>query len=105
MTRQHTRSLLTFAFLAIVTLFATHLSASTPAAHDCVTNAQCASTDYCAKAVGMCSGPGTCTPRPTICPDICGVGASATCGCDGRNYCNSCFAAQAGVNVAHNGAC
>ncbi len=101
MTRQHTRSLLIFAFLAIVTLFATHPSARAQAASSCRTNAQCASTDYCAKAEGMCGGTGTCTARPTICPDIC----STLCGCDGLNYCNSCFAARAGVNIAHNGAC
>lgn len=91
------------ALLVIIALLTVSLAGSqhAVAAKSCLDNSQCSSTDYCAKAEGDCPGVGTCTARPTICPDICGQ----VCGCNGETYCNSCLAAQDGVNTAHNGPC
>lgn len=64
-------------------------------------NTTCQSSEYCAAPQGTCSGSGTCTTKPQICPML----ASPTCGCDGVTYGNPCMAAAAGVNVAQAGAC
>lgn len=60
---------------------------------------------------GLCSatapGPtppkpaGTCTKRPTGCPDK----WDPVCGCNGVTFGNRCDAQSAGVNVSHVGAC
>ena len=68
----------------------------------CTVNAQCKSKkQYCAKAVGDCKGKGSCTARPNVCP----LFVKPVCGCNGKTYSNSCFAAVAGVNVKSEGAC
>lgn len=67
----------------------------------CSTNAECSSGQYCAKGAGDCLGSGTCAPTPTVCIDL----WAPVCGCDGKTYGNSCEAAAAGVNVAHEGEC
>ncbi len=99
MKRSPLSSVLIIIALLAVTLAGARVSA---AAKVCLTNGQCSSTEYCAKAEGSCNGAGTCTAKPTVCPFICGEGV---CGCDGVTYCNSCLAAEAGVNIAHNGPC
>ncbi len=58
-------------------------------------------TQYCEQYVQTCMGPARCVERPPSCPTT-GV---AVCGCDGRPYVNSCWANQAGVDVAHSGDC
>jgi hypothetical protein len=68
----------------------------------CTTNGDCGAGQYCAKSIGQCGGPGQCMPLPRTCPKI---RCYYACGCDGKTYCTGCYAAQAGVNVRHNGAC
>jgi hypothetical protein len=65
----------------------------------CTDNSMCAATDYCAGSA--CGTPGACTARPNICSAL----FNPVCGCDGRTYPNSCYAAEAGVRVAGTGAC
>ena len=43
---------------------------------------RCDATQYCLKGLGFCRSPGTCTERPTSCPD----GGTGVCGCDGESY-------------------
>ncbi len=62
----------------------------------CTTNADCGFTQFCLKQDLDCNGTGTCTDRPTICPDV----QSDICGCDGRIHMNSCTAHRAGTNVS-----
>ena len=70
-------------------------------AEACMENIECVKEEYCRKEDGDCDGEGTCESKPSLCLDI----WDPVCGCDGETYQNSCFAAQAGVNVDYEGEC
>jgi hypothetical protein len=67
--------------------------------------AGCAGGEYCdfsiAAQCGAADQTGTCTAIPQICNDL----ASPVCGCDGKTYPNSCYAARAGFSIASQGEC
>ncbi|MDP3215905.1 MAG: Kazal-type serine protease inhibitor family protein [Deltaproteobacteria bacterium] len=69
------------------------------AATSCRSNADCARDAYCAGDV--CGTIGACATRPTACIEV----YSPVCGCDGRTYPNSCYAASAGARVRARGVC
>jgi len=66
----------------------------------CLTNRDCAGTDYCDCTLA-CGSPGECLPRPTTCPDL----VDPVCGCDGVTYGNDCERQLAGVCLGSAGAC
>lgn len=66
--------------------------------------AQCRANEYCdydPSTCGAADETGTCTPRPTACPDL----YAPTCACDGMVYGNDCDAASAGVDINLNDGC
>ena len=65
----------------------------------CRSNADCGRESYCAGDV--CGTVGACATRPTACIEV----YSPVCGCDGRTYPNSCYAASAGARVRTRGVC
>lgn len=70
----------------------------------CQEAAQCAEGQFCRFEAGTCDvidRSGQCAPTPRSCPDT----VEPICGCDGVTYNNPCLAFQAGVSVAHRGAC
>jgi hypothetical protein len=56
---------------------------------------------FCKAPLGVCDGPGICTPRPADCP----IELNPVCGCDGLNYANECRSDMAGVSILHLGFC
>ena len=71
------------------------------AATACKKNEDCATGEYCAKALGDCDGEGECKTQPEICTH----NWDPVCGCDEKTYSNGCAAAAAGENVAAKGEC
>jgi hypothetical protein len=63
----------------------------------------CPEGQVCVFPIGACfpDASGTCRPQPAECPE----GGRPVCGCDGVSYRNACEAQQAGVVIAHRGAC
>lgn len=71
----------------------------------CMKNQDCGSNLFCLFPEGVCSGPGTCTPKPTICPLMPCIVGDGVCGCDGRWYCNLCEAYANGASILKIGNC
>jgi hypothetical protein len=70
----------------------------------CLSNAACASDQYCGFSPGLCGRgptPGVCRPRPTTGPQA----RAPVCGCDGNVYENEAEAHRAGVDLAVMGGC
>jgi hypothetical protein len=67
----------------------------------CLTNSDCAASEFCLTAPGTCGGAGTCQPVPASCPGI----VAKVCGCDGTTYANYCYAHKARVSIKHAGHC
>ena len=65
----------------------------------CTENPSCGDGNYCQKAEDVCDGSGSCVEQPVDCPSV----IAWACGCEGTWYVNSCYAAQAGVNLASDG--
>jgi hypothetical protein len=63
-------------------------------------NPPCEDGLYCdypdTEMCGAADGTGTCEPKPESCDKDC----PGVCSCDGQFFCNSCLAAQAGIDVA-----
>jgi hypothetical protein len=90
------------ALLLIVILCAVPFSAFATEGDSCESNEECKDeASYCKKADGDCDGEGTCEPRP----EMCTAQHDPVCGCDGSDYSNACYAAEAGVNVDYEGEC
>jgi hypothetical protein len=70
----------------------------------CSDNEGCDLGDYCVFPDEMC-GEGVLGTCHEIGGDICPGVYMPVCGCDGSTYGNSCEAAAAGVDVAHDGGC
>ncbi len=70
----------------------------------CLSNADCALGEYCAKEDGDCDGIGICNSLDFFCPLIVYL---PVCGCDGVTYVEwgYCGAHWAGVNVDYEGCC
>ena len=70
----------------------------------CGSSGECADTDFCSIANGVCLTPkslGFCKTKPDTCAQV----LSPVCGCDGKTYSNSCEASIAGTSVAAAGVC
>jgi Kazal-type serine protease inhibitor-like protein len=90
-------------FLAALILSSAWLAAPTLAQGSifCYTNDNCRAGQFCAHLTGRCEHLGICYNQPQVCYTL----HDPVCGCDGETYDNSCYAAQAGVSVAHLGDC
>jgi hypothetical protein len=85
-------------------LFTVLLSISWGCQGTCGSSAECADTEYCSIANGVCLTPksiGICKAKPDACAQV----LSPVCGCDSKTYSNSCEASIAGVSVAATGVC
>jgi hypothetical protein len=69
------------------------------------TNIECPLDQYCDFGnMGLClnaNPTGTCA----VPPDTCSPGVDYVCGCDGKDYVNTCYAAQSGTSVVGKGKC
>jgi hypothetical protein len=68
----------------------------------CTSNADCATSQWCAKPAGDCDAAGVCTERIE---GGCPLYLDPVCGCDGQTYGNACEALISHVNVEHAGTC
>lgn len=70
----------------------------------CYTPGGCQAGEWCDYTPDSCGGRdviGMCMPVPGACIDI----YDPVCACDGMTYSNACYAAMAGWDVLHMGAC
>ncbi len=97
-----TSAVMGFMLLAMLGFLGTSHAEDMKGEKACSQNSDCASTEFCAKAVGDCEGRGSCRERPASCVSTYPV---PVCGCDGQDYSDGCEAARQGVNVARRGHC
>ena len=71
----------------------------------CMKNGDCNASEFCLFPEGICSGPGTCTPKPLMCPLMACIAEASVCGCDLVSYCSHCEAYGSGVSILHTGPC
>ncbi len=67
----------------------------------CDTSNDCAIDEYCARLHTDCQREGTCSPRPSSCPDV----WEPVCACDRVTYDSACHAALAGQSINYEGEC
>ena len=67
----------------------------------CDTSDDCAVEEYCARLHTDCQREGTCSPRPSSCPDV----WEPVCACDRLTYDSACHAALAGQSINYEGEC
>ena len=84
-------------FAVLQDAFTGELLACTP----CDTSADCPEDQYCARLLSECQVEGTCSPRPTTCPDV----WDPVCTCSGLTYASACHAAADGESVESEGEC
>jgi len=77
------------------------LSMSRCGAAACSTTKDCSKGQFCLKPETQCMAQGQCLALPTMCTKE----YSATCGCDGKTYGNSCMSRAGGTSISHKGAC
>ncbi len=68
---------------------------------------QCHPGSFCSFRPGQCGMfdmTGLCESKPRFCSQATGP-ALQVCGCNGQTYGNDCMRRQAGVSLAHHGAC
>jgi hypothetical protein len=81
--------------------------AGTPAERACggLLGLQCEKGEFCDFPIDAICGAADATGICRVVPDVCFLVVAPVCGCDGKTYNNSCFAARAGTSVASQGAC
>jgi len=68
----------------------------------CMSNDDCAETEFCEFMTGVCEAPGECAPRGDgDCPAV----YAPVCGCDSQTYGNDCMRMYAGVSLWYTGEC
>eukprot|EP01129_Flabellula_baltica_P006539 TRINITY_DN245_c1_g2_i1.p1 TRINITY_DN245_c1_g2~~TRINITY_DN245_c1_g2_i1.p1 ORF type:complete len:231 (+),score=16.27 TRINITY_DN245_c1_g2_i1:432-1124(+) len=67
----------------------------------CISQTDCASTEYCQYPAGTCGGSGFCTKTPQICTKE----YRPVCGCNNITYSNPCMASAVNISIQYSGPC
>ena len=93
--------------LSMMTLLPTGVSAARMQTCGGFAGLQCGANSFCSFKPGQCGWfdmTGVCEVKPRFCPQVTGP-ALQVCGCNGQTFGNDCMRRQAGVSLAHKGAC